>query len=101
LFATVGAFTIAGAIVTGALSAWIAPATNASFRTLAFGHAGGRMVDGRRLNEPGGPGDRSQARQRWAFPESVLVFGMFASVAAVAPGTRELNDRTPLSGMLA
>ena len=82
LFPTVGAFTIAGALATGVLSAWIVPVTNASYRTLAFGHAGGRMVNGRRLNEPGGPGDRSQARQRRAFPESVLVFGVLAIGAA-------------------
>jgi len=82
LFATVGAFTFAGALAMGALSAWIVPVANASYRTLAFGDAGGRMVNGRRLNEPGGPGDRSQARQRSAFPESVLVFGVLAIVAA-------------------
>ena len=82
LCATVGAFTIAGALATGALSALIVPVTNASYRTLAFGHAGGRTVNGRHLNEPGGPGARSQARQRWAFPESVLVFGLLAIVAA-------------------
>jgi hypothetical protein len=82
LVATVGGFTIAAALATGVLSAWIVPVANASYRTLAFGDAEGRMVNGRRLNEPGGPGDRSQARQRWAFPESVLVFGVLAIVAA-------------------
>jgi len=86
--ATVGAFTIAAGLVTAALSVWIVPVTSASYRTLAFGDPAGRMVDGRRLNEPGGPGDRSQARQRWGVPASVLVFAAFATVAASVPPHR-------------
>lgn len=79
---TVGGFCLAGALITAALSVWIAPITNAAYRNLAFGDSGGRIVDGRRLNEPGGAGDRFQMRQRWALPESVLVFAAFGLVAS-------------------
>jgi hypothetical protein len=94
LYATVGAFTIAGALATAALSVWVVPVTNASYRTLAFGDAGGRMVNGLRLNEPGGAGDRFQARHRWTFAESVVVLGVLAIVAGRVAHrqSRQRND---------
>ena len=83
---TVGAFTIMCALVTAALNAWIAPEANAAYRKLAFGDTAGRIVNGRRLNEPGGAGDRFQMRQRWALPESVLMFAAFALAASRGEG---------------
>jgi hypothetical protein len=82
VYTTVGAFTIAGALVIAALNVWVAPVTNAAYRKLAFGDAAGRLVDGRRLNEPGGAGDRFQIRHRWTGPESVLVLAAFAIAAS-------------------
>lgn len=87
-YATVGASAIAGALLTAALSVWVVPSTNASYRRLAFGDAAGRLVNGRRLNEPGEPGDRFQTRQRWALPESVLVFTALAILASRAAHRR-------------
>jgi hypothetical protein len=82
VYTTVGAFTIAGALVTAALNVWVAPVTNAAYRKLAFGDAAGRLVDGRRLNDAGGAGDRFQTRHRWMGPESVLVLAAFAIAAS-------------------
>jgi len=79
---TVGAFTIAMALVTAALNVSIAPVTNAMYRKLAFGDAEGRSVNGRRLNAPGEPGDRFQTDHRRALPESVLVFAALAIAAS-------------------
>jgi len=79
---TVGAFTIATALVTAALNVSVAPVTNAMYRKLAFGDAEGRTVNGRRLNAPGGSGERFQVTHRWALSESVLVFAALAIVAS-------------------
>jgi hypothetical protein len=79
---SVGAFTIATALVTAVLNVSVAPATNAMYRKLAFGNAEGRSVNGRRLNAPGGPGDRFQMDHRWTLPESVLVLGALAIAAS-------------------
>jgi hypothetical protein len=79
---TVGAFTIATAFVTAVLNVSVAPVTNAMYRKLAFGNAEGRTVNGRRLNAPGGLGDRFQMDYRWTLPESVLVLGALAIVAS-------------------
>jgi len=86
LLMTVGAMTVAGALVTGVLSVWVAPVTNAAYRKRAFGDAGGRIVNGRRLNEPGGAGEHSQRRAQWALPESMLVFAAHAFAASRAAG---------------
>ena len=83
---TVGAFAIAMALVTAALNVSVAPVTNAMYREMAFGSPEGRLVDGRHLNAPGGPGERFQMYHRWALPESVLVLAAPAMVASrVAP----------------
>ena len=82
VYTTVGAFTIAGALVIAALNVWVAPVTNAAYRKLAFGDAAGRLVDGRRVNEPGGTGARFQIRHRWTGPESELVLVAFAIAAS-------------------
>jgi hypothetical protein len=79
---TVGTFTIATALVTAALNVSVAPVTNAMYRELAFGDADGRLVNGKRLNAPGGLGDRFQMNQRWALPESVLVLAALAIAAS-------------------
>jgi hypothetical protein len=79
---TVGAFAIATALVTAALNVSVAPVTNAMYRKLAFGNAEGRSVNGRRLNAPGGPGDRFQSDHRWTLPESVLVLSALAIAAS-------------------
>ena len=81
---TVGAFSIATALVTTALNVSVAPVTNAMYRKLAFGNAEGRSVNGRRLNAPGGPGDRFQMDHRWTLPESVLVLAALAIAASRA-----------------
>jgi len=96
---TVGAFIIAGALVTAAFSVWVAPVTNATYRKLAFGDPGGRLVNGRRLNERGRPGDQFQMRQRWALSEPVLVLAAVAMVASrgVDRRSRELTERPPAS----
>ncbi|HMF93976.1 MAG TPA: hypothetical protein VKE96_06775 [Vicinamibacterales bacterium] len=75
---TVGGSAIATALVTAALNVSVAPVTNAMYRKLAFGDAEGRPVNGRRLNAPGGPGDRFQTDHRWTLPESVLVLAALA-----------------------
>lgn len=87
---TVGAFTAATALVTAALNVSVAPVTNAMYRKLAFGDADGRSVDGRRLNAPGGPGDRFQMDHRWTLPESVLVLAVLSIAASriAAPHAR-------------
>jgi hypothetical protein len=87
---TVGAFAIATALVTAALNVSVAPVTNAMYRKLAFGNAEGRSVNGRRLNAPGGPGDRFQMDYRWTLPESVLVLAGLAMAASrvAAPHAR-------------
>jgi len=87
---TVGAFTIAAALVTAALNVSVAPVTNAMYRTLAFGDAEGRSVNGRRLNARGGPGDQFQIEHRWTLPESVLVLAALATAASrvAAPHAR-------------
>jgi hypothetical protein len=83
---TVGAFTVATTLVTAALNVSVAPVTNAMYRKLAFGDTGGRSVNGRRLNAPGGPGDRFQMDHRWTLPGSVLVVAALAIAASrVAP----------------
>jgi hypothetical protein len=79
---TVGAFAIATALVTAALNVSVTPVTNAMYRKLAFGDAEGRSVNGRRLNAPGGPGDRFQMDHRWTLPESVLVLAALAIAAS-------------------
>jgi hypothetical protein len=90
VYITVGAFTIATALVTAALNASVAPVTNAMYRKLAFGDAEGRSVNGRRLNAPGGLGDRFQMDHRWTLPESVLVLAALAIAASrvAAPHAR-------------
>src|SRR5262249_33519012 len=88
---TVGAFAVTTALVTAALNVSVAPATNAMYRKLAFGDAAGRSVNGRRLNDPGEPGDRFQMDHRWKLPESVLVLVALAIAASrVAPATARL-----------
>jgi hypothetical protein len=83
---TVGAFTVATALVTAALNVSVAPVTNAMYRKLAFGDTAGRSVNGQRLSAPGGPGDRFQIDHRWTLPESVLVLAALAIAASrVAP----------------
>src|SRR5262249_55430363 len=79
---TVGAFSVAATLVTAALSVSVAPVTNAMYRKLAFGDAEGRSINGRRLNAPGGAGDRFQMSHRWALPESVLVLAVLAMAAS-------------------
>jgi len=82
----VGAFTVATALVTAALNVSVSPVTNAMYRKLAFGDADGRSVNGRRLNAPGGPGDRFQIDHRWTLSGSVLLFAALAIAASrVAP----------------
>jgi hypothetical protein len=44
----------------------------AAYRTLVFSDAEGRSVDGRRLNSPGGPGDRFQMEHRSVDPIAIL-----------------------------
>jgi hypothetical protein len=90
VYITVGALTIATALVTAALNVSVAPVTNAMYRKLAFGDAEGRSVNGRRLNAPGGPGDRFQLDHRWTLPESVLVLAALAIAASrvAAPHAR-------------
>jgi hypothetical protein len=89
---TVGAFTIATALVTAALNVSVAPATNATFRELAFGDAQGRVVNGRRLHAPGEPGERFQTAHRWTLAESVLVLAALALVASrIAPRSERMR----------
>jgi len=87
---TVGAFTVAMALVAAALNVSVAPVTNAMYRKLAFGDADGRSVNGRRLNALGEPGNRFQMDHRWTLPESVLLFAAlaFAASRAVPPHAR-------------
>src|SRR5262249_44238901 len=90
LWLTVGAFTVAMALVAAALNVSVAPVTNAMYRKLAFGDADGRSVNGRRLNALGEPGNRFQMDHRWTLPESVLLFAAlaFAASRAVPPHAR-------------
>jgi hypothetical protein len=73
-----------------ALNVSAAAMTNAMYRTLAFGDAEGRSVNGRRFNAHGGPGDRFQMAYRWALPESVVVLAALAMAASrvAAPHAR-------------
>jgi hypothetical protein len=92
---TVGAFAIAGALATATLNVWAAPVTNATYRKLAFGHVDGRLVNGLRLNEPGGAGYRFQMRQRWSGPASVLVFAAVALAASLGRSSEVRRTRLP------
>ena len=84
--ATILCMSHATALVTAALNVSVAPVTNAMYRKLAFGDVDGRSVNGRRLNAPGGPGDRFQRDHRWTLPESVLVLAALAMAASRVAG---------------
>ena len=49
---------------------------------MAFGNVRADLFNGRRLNAPGGPGDRFQRDTRWTLPESVLVLVALAIAAS-------------------